>query len=334
MFSRRFSAFRLLLLLGIVFITNACTKDEGQPLLTPSITFNGANGALTANDTVIVGSNISFNVTFSKGQDGKKIKNIRITRNLGDGNFVPVTISYVSPTPSNVELYSTSGIITDINADTYNVMLLPHTSEIPGIVVYRFYVEDRDGNKISRDIAVTWQPLDVAPTPPIYYVLTLDTGSANVFSVRDSALAPARGRDVAAAQQGNYDIYYFISSINGPNFVTTDEADNPLLTNFTLANYLNGTATRIRTTSLTANDFISLDDQSELQGHYTNGFDQVIGGWSNTNPAPAVGSRVAQTDNLATGKVVAFNAPGGRYGLILINNATPTGMNISIKVMR
>lgn len=147
--------FRALLVAMSAFalFLSSCGDDDGDPEdLNPTIVFNDQGGTITSDTEVTPGSTVSFNVVFTKGNDGKKLDKIYAEVNDArvGGGTQPIDVQFLNAD----ELEDNSYI--DVNDDSYTLSVTDYAlGTAEGEVTFIFRTEDRDGNSNSRQIMVT-----------------------------------------------------------------------------------------------------------------------------------------------------------------------------------
>lgn len=319
----------LLLTVGVVF--SSCKQDDGSKVLTPTIVFNNTGGALISNTSLEIGTTISFNVVFTKGNDGKKLKTVRLTRNTGDGSFTAVPSSNVTPAPSNLTTYAASGSI-DVDGDTYTVSISGLTSTTTGTHVYRFYVEDKDGNNAQREITITWTgPQNNVVAPAAANNVTVNTSTSSFLCLTCVSAGGAIVRDLATANSnaGLIDLRYFYST----TFSTQNLISAHVLATSTYDgtaaewdNAVNNTEMRMLT-SFDAAAFDTVANQTTLQSM----FDQAGTSGRVTFSGNPDGARFGGTP-FVNNAVVLFRTQGNKYGAFKVTSTAANSATLNIKI--
>lgn len=322
----------LMLLLAVGVIFNGCNPDgDTVEVLEPTIVFNNTGGALIQNTSVEIGTNIAFNVVFTKGNDGKKLNIVRLTRNLGDGSFVAVPASNVTPTPANATEYATTGNITDVNADTYTIAIAGITSTTTGTHVYRFYVEDKDGNKLTRDITITWTgPQNNIIAPATASNITVNNTDAFVcLTCVSEGGAVVRNEATANSNTALADLRYFYSTATSTqNLISTNVLATSAYNN-TDAEWDNATNTTnmrmLSTFDAAAYDTVANQATLEAMFNAAGTAGEVVFA-NNPNGARFGGA------TFANNAVIVFRTQSGKFGALKITSTAANSATFNVKM--
>lgn len=296
----------LFAILATIFV--GCGKDKEEKLLNPTIEFtDGGAGFYTRDSEVDSGATIKVRIIAQKGKDGAKLKNFKITRQLGNA----------SPN-SMVDSVLTSATDETFNFNFQDVITISPTT-------YTFTITDKDGKSASKTIKFT---IRQQQNPTITKPKSETNRTFNHKQSYDLEGLTARNGDSAPSNPSDYDLYYFNSSISGGNFVVAGKQNHQELTSNFQANWAGSNNVNIRTNSTinqTLYDQLKDQDQSQLATLYNNGTDvpQISGS------SLGDGARV---NNLAQGQFYVIRTSSGKYAVIKVTGVSQTQVSIDFLI--
>lgn len=294
---------KTLYLLGAILISaalffTACSTDEEDPDLPPSISFVSGDGYLTDDATLTVGEEFKVKVLCeANATSGSKISSLKITRISNNQILWDTTLSY--------------------NDATFTLDATFNALPDPGVERIEFKATDKDGQSAMIDLQITTEEASGGP---------IDSFTMRVLgsyqSTTGSSFASINGEVYTLAEAFNnqavIDLLYWygsttLATIGAPD----DDKANEVYTGVNgLPNWSVKNATRFKTTTLSAAEFDAVTDATPCIDNAT-GADQT---------------RIGE---LEVGDVFAFLAVTGKHGLIKvvsINTGAAGDITIDVKV--
>ena len=307
----------LLMLAAATLVFTSCSKDEKDE--DPKLTID-ANTTST-DKTLRPGEQIVIQFSGNKGPDGKNLDEVRVEFSADGSPFAIVA--------GNTERdLNIANLQRTLNFTARNI------SGATGTDAYRITVVDRDGKSASRTLTYniardTTQPID--KTPKMHNNVTL-SNAQGFFSTQNGQ---RYNNADAQANASLVDITFFYSGTSGNNLASAPARSNSTLYGTFAINWGN-VAVEYRTTSLTAAQFNSLNDEDNIKPAFDAGQPtQVTGGNSPGTRITGV-EAAGMGGQFRQGNVIAFRTGlGNKHGLILINSVAPSetgSASISIKM--
>lgn len=287
----------LLIMAGAMIFTS-CTKDEDDPIptdLTPTITFMGGAGYISADAELITASSFVVGITATENAtSSKNIATFTVTRIFDN---VP-TIVYEEDNIGEPNY-------------TWQDTLVAHA--LPGAERWTFTVEDKDGLTSEVSFIIT-----TIPNVTILSYSDLDMGSWNSAEF-GSFLATSTGTVMmmadATAAQASVDMAFYLGAVNGSTFGAPSNSDvQDVFDLVTVQGWTLLNETLFQMADISGADF------------------DAIGG---TYTFPEFTGTADDIKNLANGDVIYFKTVNDKYGFIKVNSINGKGdvCNIDLKVM-
>lgn len=324
---KRFSFVRLsIAALALTGLFAACGETTTDPeLLNPNIVLSGSGGCITSDTlTLDINSDICFDITVTKGNEGKDLKIFKVT--------------YTTSISSSISQELVSEDFSR-NQETYNWTWSGRASSVADVIdTYTIYVEDRDGNSSTEVVKVTSkEPTGPPPIPTpkfaeglifssVFNGDTYDANTGNEFTATSKTTVSTLTRSQALAIAGQVNLSYFYSkSTTTHNMISPAQRATYDGNVYDLESDFN-VSTELRSTLLTSGDF---DAQKELdEAGLEDAFDAG-------SPVVAVGNPDGTRFNVGfeAGAVVAFKT-GDYHGLIKIVSVSATAVEVDVLVQK
>ncbi|MFU8843558.1 MAG: hypothetical protein ACNA7V_07105 [Bacteroidales bacterium] len=313
---------KLSYLLGLMvvagFIFSACSKDDDEPD-PPAVNFLGGIYTpwgverVSSDQTLAVGEGFVFGFTATSKSD-KNLSRILVKRNYENVSNITMLDSTVSVKSFTI----------DIETIAY-----PNT---PGVEVFEVTVTDANNKSASISFTITTTPGD----PGIHVYTDIQLGSYS--SPTNSSFASASGETFSLSQansspeiQNKIDWVYFHGATYGHTLMSP--SNNVVYDLYpSIATWTNKRTTKFAKTTLTASQYNDVASKNQLVLTIQNqGIQLTENFYSQMTSNPG---------GFSVNDVIAFEATGGKYGLLLVtevnagaNNGLST-IKYNIKVVK